>query len=1117
MVVIEYEVIVKYNGDILSLQKDLKVSIDILSPTYAIITAQSEDQINNLLSYKQIEYVEKPFILETQDNQSFSRSGIINFKNRSGLTGKGTILGIIDSGIDYTLPVFRDINGNSKILYYWDQSIPGNPPKGFNQGSVYTNEDINNAIDNQSIPISPTSSHGTHVAGICSQIASEANLIVVRVGNKTTDTFSKSTEFMRAIKFILDKSLELNMPVAINISYGSNEGSHRGVSLFEQYIDDMCLFWKNNIVVASGNNADKGGHKNIKLNNRLEEVEFVIGEDETILNINIWADFSDNFSVYLVNPSNQKTQSISLISGEIRNSIGSTRIKGYFYPIAPYSLLRRLTFQLTTSSFITPGIWKIVFTPIDIVVGNIDIYLPTSEGLSKDTRFLEPTTNLTVTVPGTARRVITVGSYDSKTDIPSIFSGEGNIDECVKKPDLLAPGEGIISYLPGGNQGALSGTSMATPHVTGVCCLFLEWGIVNKNDLFLYSAKLKALLLKSARRIQNIDYPNNLSGYGFLNLLTLELNELADSNKQLEYQYRKINTKKNNFKKKEGIRKSKFKTSKVPMLRQSYMRPGIVVRYGEGFEDDLKRVSPYAEFEKISNTFAIVYFNEMTINEIPNIASLESTIRIESLIRFSLLGDIEQGTLNGVNANEEIGVNYLRDNPNMLLSGRGVAIAIISSGIDYLHPDFIYEDGTSKILYLWDQTKEGNPPDGYYIGTEYTRDQINEAILNNDRSLSTDEEGHGTMNAGICAGLGKVNSELSGVAKDADLIVVKMAKVNGFYNNAMQYAGAEYAYQKANELGLPIVMNFAVGSNSSVGMSYRNITEQSFYTRGVCLVTGVGNEGNTQTHTSGKISFEGEIKEIEIEISEEEKNLEIQIWIDKPDTAKVSIVSPTGEESKEISVSDYTNISGLFDIEGTEYEIVYVYPTTFSGQQEVVVNLFNVKSGIWKIRLKGEYITNGIYNAYLPNKEFLKPGTRFRNPNPNNTVNYPGTFDDTITVGAYNSLNNSLWQGSSRGPTISGLLKPDLLAPGVDILATYPGGKYAKLTGTSAAVSYTSGCIALFLQYLLVDNYYPDKAFVQNIRTYFRAGSVRENDIVYPNYNYGFGTLNIRNVFEQLR
>jgi len=234
---IDYEVVVKYNGDILRLENEIGISVEILGYNYAIIIADSEQKINSLLNYPEIEYIEKPFILDTQDVQSFSSTGITRFKQRNGLTGKGVILGVIDSGIDYTLPVFRDESGNSKILYYWDQSIEGNPPEGFKEGTLYTNEDINKAIKGETrIPISATSSHGTHVSGICAAIANEASIIAVRVGRRKTDVFSSSTEFMRAIKFILDKALELKMPVVINISYGSNEGSHRGESLFEQYI-----------------------------------------------------------------------------------------------------------------------------------------------------------------------------------------------------------------------------------------------------------------------------------------------------------------------------------------------------------------------------------------------------------------------------------------------------------------------------------------------------------------------------------------------------------------------------------------------------------------------------------------------------------------------------------------------------------------------------------------------------------------------------------------------------------------------------------------------------------------------------------------------------------------
>ena len=1107
---IDYEVVVKYSGDILRLENELNVNIEILSPIYAIISSNDPDIFNELLKYKEIEYIEKPFILETQDTQSFSSTGITNFKNRSGLTGEGTIIGLIDSGIDYTLPIFKDINGNSKILYYWDQSIIGTPPEGFKEGTLYTNEDINKAINGEIfIPVSATSSHGTHVAGIAAGIATDAKLIVIRVGNIATDYYSRSTEFMRAIKFILDKSLELNMPVSINISYGSNEGSHRGLSLFEQYIDDMCLYWKNNIMVAAGNNRDKGGHKHIKLEDRIEEVELTIGSNETIININIWPSFVDDFNVYLVNPSNQRTQPISLTSGEVRNSIGTTRIKGYFYPIAPYSLQRRITFQLTTSSQITPGIWKIVFTPINIVDGNINIYLPTSEGLSKDTRFLTPTTELTVTVPGTASRVLTVGSYNSRTDTASVFSGEGDIEFCVSKPDILAPGEDIISYLPGGSQGALSGTSMATPHVTGVCSLFHQWGIINNNDPFLYSAKLKALLLKSARRKSNIVYPNNLRGFGFLNLSTLELNQLADMNKSFDFEYRKIRTR-------QYMRK--IATPNVQMTRQGNIRQGVNILYEPGFEEELRELLPNVDFYRLSDNYGIVYLSNYSVATIKSILSLPSVLRIDSLTRIALLGTVTPGTEGGVNANEEIGVNFFKNNPNIFLSGRGTVIAIISSGIDYLHPDFINADGTSKILYLWDQTKEGNPPEGYYIGTEYTREQINEAISNNDSSLSIDEEGHGTILSGICAGLGNVNREYAGVVEDAQLIVVKLAKIDGYYNNAMSNVASQYSYEKAAQLNMPLVINYANGTTSQAGVSTRSATiEQSYFSRGVCTVCAAGDEGNTETHTSGRILASGDVNEIEIEVTSMEEQLEIQIWIEKPDTAIATIVSPSGEESKSVDVLDLNTISGLFDFENTEYFITYIYPTTFSGQQQTIINMTNVKSGIWKIRLTGDYISNGNYDAYLPNRVFLNSGTRFRNPDPSSTIVYPATFSDNITVGAYDSINRGLWQGSSRGPTISGQLKPDLVAPGVNIIGPYPGGGYGTITGTAPSAAYTSGCVSMFMQYVLLDKNYRSKAFVQNIRTIFRVGSIRLEDIIYPNNNTGFGILNIRNTMEVFR
>ncbi|WP_303007045.1 bifunctional germination protease/germinant receptor pseudoprotease CspBA [Romboutsia ilealis] len=1100
----DYEVIVKYNGDITFLEQELGVSVELLGYNYAIITADTPQKVDNLLNYTQIEYVEKPFILETQDTQSLSSTGITEFKERTKLTGKGTLLGLIDSGIDYNIPIFKDKDGNSKILYYWDQSIDGNPPNGFKEGTLYTNEDINKAINGEiQIPISSTSTHGTHTAGIACSVANEADMIVVRVGRRQTDTFSKSTEFMRAIKFVLDRALELQRPIAINISYGSNEGSHRGESLFEQYIDQMCSFWKNNIVVAAGNNATKAGHKRINIKNDENNdtlVEMEVGQNEKILNINIWPSFVDNFNLYLVSPTGKSTQPISQDSCLIKNIIGNTRINGVFYPIAPYSLSRRITIELKSDTEIIPGIWTLLFTPIKLVDGNVDIYLPTSEGITIDTRFLEPSKVLTVTVPGTASKVITVGSFNSRTDVVSTFSGEGDIDGGIIKPDLLAPGEEIVSYLPGGSTGALTGTSMATPHVTGVCSLLMQWGIVEGNDLFLYSQKVKSVLIEYARRNPQYTYPNNSRGYGFLDLSRLNLLSISQNNQDY------------------GLYRSKKKIKKKKNLRQENLIPIIGVSFeNQQFEEDLKNLNITYRLERISDNFAILYISPKDIDKAGSIANILSAQTIESIIRLASLSQISQGTTGGVVGNEIIGANFFKENPNINVTGRGVIIGIADSGIDYLHPDFIYPDGTSKILYLWDQTKDGNPPEGYHIGTEYTNEDINRAIREKDDTLSIDEEGSGTMLSGICAGLGNLNPNYAGVAGEASLIVIKLKKYNGNYTNAALYVATEYAIKRALELNMPIVFNTSYGSNESVAITTLSLRNTLFFERGICMVSGVGNEGNTQTHTSGVIEFNGSEGYIELELSEDDPNVQIQVWMDRPDRVNCEVISPTGESSKLLQVSSYALVTGLYDFEQTEYLLETNYPTTFSGQQQININLTNAKKGIWKIKLIGIDINSGIYNAYLSNRVFLKPGTRFRESNPEKTINYPATYEDIISVGAYDTINDSIWPTSSRGPTIDYIQVPDIVAPGVNIVAPYPGEKYARISGTAPAAAYVSGSLALFLQYVLVEKRYPEKAFTQAMITYLKAGAVRSNNISYPNSALGYGLLNIRNVFDQLK
>lgn len=1103
MIFIDYEVIVKYNGDILRLEQELNVDVEILNDNFAIITSDNPNLFEQLLNYTEVEYIERPFILETQDEQSFSVSGITSFKSRTNLTGQGTLIGLIDSGIDYTLPIFKDNAGNSKIIYYWDQSIGNNPPEGFKEGTLYTNSDINEALNgNKDIPIHITATHGTHVGSICAQIANNAQFIVVRVGSRQTDVYSRSTEFMRAIKFVLDRALELNKPIAINISYGTNEGSHKGLSLFEQYIDDMCLYWKNNMVVAAGNNGNKGGHKRIDLSNQdgEEAVEFVVGQGELVLNINIWPNFADKFTITVINPSNEKTQSLSIENNRISNNLRGTNITGYFYEIQPYSIQRRITIRLDSDVQITPGIWKIVFSQIDIVDGIVDLYLPTSEGLSPDTRFLSPSGILTVTVPGTANRVITVGSYNSRTDVVSGFSGRGDISQGIYKPDLLAPGENIISYLVGGTLGALTGTSMATPHVTGCCALLMEWGIVMRNDLFLYSQKLKSLLLQNARRTANSTYPSNASGYGFLDMSDIDLGRSTNNLKRLATNLNQ------NFLQRYNRQQDAYANSIF-----IYFTPN------DDFFNSLEQYGFSSIFKRLSENSGIFFLSESDIYLSEVFFNNRNIKMVQRLIEMSLLSDVSSSTSEGVYVNEQSNIGYIKSNPNLDVTGRNVIIAIADTGIDYLHPDFIYPDGTSKILYLWDQTVEGNPPEGFYFGTEYTRDDINRAISQNDNTLSTDEVGSGTLLSGICSGLGNVNPQYEGIAKDSELIIIKLGKIDQSYNNAYYYVARDYALKKARELNRPIVVNTSIGSNNDVGFINRGTSTTSWYQYAECEVAGAGNQGNTQTHKSGKLLNEGETQVVELEIEETEPDLKIDIWISRPDRVNLKIISPTGEQSADVGIGYYRQASGFFNFENTSYLVTYVFPTMFSGQEFITVNLSNATPGIWRISLTGVYIYKGVYNMYLQNRKLINPNTRFVESDPFFTINYPAVDSNIFTVGAYDTINKSIWPSSSRGPNIQNMQKPHIVAPGVNIISSYPNSRYGTITGTSAAAAFASGMGALFFQYVTQNNRYKRQGFAQSIFTFFQLGAQREREIDYPNFIYGYGLLDARKIFEVFR
>ena len=200
--------------------------------------------------------------------------------------------------------------------------------------------------------------------------------------------------------------------------------------------------------------------------------------------------------------------------------MGGAQVLVYYGEPKPFSQSQEILMDfLPKDTYLDSGIWKIRLTPQRIVEGKYDLWLPGASVLNRGTQFLRQSPEVTLTIPSTAARAITVGAYDARRQVYADFSGRGflrNLD--LIKPDLAAPGVDIRVLLPGGGFGRQSGTSFAAPFVTGGAALLMEWGMVRGNDPYLYGEKVKAYLTRGARPLgeggQTI--PNERSGYGTL-------------------------------------------------------------------------------------------------------------------------------------------------------------------------------------------------------------------------------------------------------------------------------------------------------------------------------------------------------------------------------------------------------------------------------------------------------------------------------------------------------------------------------------------------------------------------------------------------------------------------
>ncbi len=537
-----WEVIVKYHGSLLFL-REISIGVEELLAGYAILTVP-ESKMGLLSEIEEIEYVEKPKRLYFQVFEGKQASCILPVTIRPPyLSGKEILLGIADSGIDYRHPDFRNTDGSTKIVAIWDQSLTPdaekgwNAPEGFLTGVEFTADEIDKALagegsETAQVPVRDISGHGTAVAGIAAGregVAPESGLVVVKLGTPAADSFPRTTELMRALTYLVKKALLLQKPIAINISFGNTYGSHDGTSLLERFLDNVSEVGRCVICVGSGNEANARGHIS---GNALSEtkVELAVGDYERTFSVQIWKNYADIFRITLASPGGRSVafSTDDLGSEQMRRiSLEETDILLYIGEPTPYSAQQEIYLDfLPKERYVNRGIWSFTLAPVRVVTGNYSMYLPSQAAIGDDTGFYRATPDTTLTIPSTASRVITVGAYNTVDQAYADFSGRGyffaadageRLGITQSKPDLVAPGTGIRSARAGGGYEYVTGTSFATPFVTGAAALLMEWGIVMGNDPYLYGQKVKAYLQRGARELPGFEaFPNVLVGYGAL-------------------------------------------------------------------------------------------------------------------------------------------------------------------------------------------------------------------------------------------------------------------------------------------------------------------------------------------------------------------------------------------------------------------------------------------------------------------------------------------------------------------------------------------------------------------------------------------------------------------------
>ncbi len=502
------------------------------------------------------------------------------------------------------------------------------------------------------------------------------------------------------------------------------------------------------------------------------------------------------------------------------------------------------------------------------------------------------------------------------------------------------------------------------------------------------------------------------------------------------------------------------------------------------------------------------------------------------------------------------GITATLNQPLLNVRGQGVLIGFLDTGIDYLREDFKASGGRTRIAAVWDQTIQSvnyEEDTGEAAGTEqydreqaqgmvqygtvYTREDINAALAAEregqnpyDIVPSRDENGHGTFLAGVAAA--SKTADYIGAAPEAEILMVKLKPAKKYlrdfyllperveaYSETDMMMGVRFLQQYAIREKKPLVICVGLGTSSGSrtgALPFADLLNTLARQVNIVVVTCTGNEANNRTHTSGLAVSDTEPSEIEITVGADERGFVMEIWAESLDILSVAITSPSGERISRIPARIDTGGVYNFLLERSQVAVDYRVVESASGYEVIFMRFINPAQGIWKIHLYSLTNIVGRYNAWLPLKQFLSGDTYFLNSNPSTTLTEPSAAERVISVGAYNHITDASYAASGRGYTATGLIKPDFVAPGVDVYGVRAGGGYTTRTGTSVAAAHAAGAAALLLTWGVTDGNLPYMG-TNEVKSVLIRGAKRENNTVYPNNIYGYGKMDVIEAFYKLR